>query len=118
MKGRPARKQHDLDRHDRDRPPRNLAEQCEQDTCEYVAPPGAATGQDRGPGAYHMRGVDRVASRLQREIGLYRSAEIGSAPVEQRPAAVRALDRANIPRDPPLQFRLDTTEIVLEQDEF
>ena len=64
-----------------------------------------------------MRRFDRIASRLQCEIGLDRSAEIESAPVEQRPPAVRALDGANIPCDPRLQFRLDGAEIVLEQDE-
>ncbi len=118
VKGRPARKQHDFDRHDRDRPPRNLAEQCKQDACEYVAAPRAATASGSPPRARSICGASTGSpAAFKREIGLDRSAEIESAPVEQRPAAVRALDGTNIPGDPRLEFRLDAAEIVLEQDE-
>src|SRR5215831_21042718 len=113
MKRRPARQQHDLDRHDRYGPPWNLAEHCEQDAREYVAAPRAAACQDRRPGSFHMRCFDRIPGGLQREISLDRRAEVESAPVKQRPTPVCALGRANIPGDPCLQLRLDTAEIVL-----
>ena len=118
VKRRPVRQQHDLDRHDRHRPPWDLAEQREQDAREHVAAPGAAARQDSRPSPLHMRRVDRIPGRLQREISLYRRADVESAPVKQRPAAVPALGCADIPGDPRLQFRLYTAEIMLEQDEF
>ncbi len=104
---KPARQQHDLDRHHRHRPPRHLAEQREQDAREHVAAPRAAARQDRRARARHVRRVDRVASRLQREIGLDRGAEIESAAIKQRPAAIRSLGRADVSGDARLQLGLD-----------
>ena len=51
------------------------------DAGEDVAAPRAAARQDRRPGARHVRRLDRVAGRLQREIGLDRAAEIERAAV-------------------------------------
>ena len=59
----------------------------------------AAGGQDRRAGARHVRRVGIVADRLQGEIGLHAGGEIERAAMEQRPAAMRALDRAQIDGD-------------------
>ena len=79
---------------------------------------GAATLQDRGAGARHMRRLRRVADRLQREIRLDRGGEIERAAMEQRPAAMRALDRTQIARQRLLQPVIDLVEIVLQQNIF
>ena len=117
VKRRPARQQHDLDRHYRNRPPRHLAEQREQDAGEDVAAPRAAVRQDRRPRPRHMRRIERIPGRLQREIRFDRRADVESAAVEQRPAAVLALGRSNVSRDARLQLGLDPAEIVLQQNE-
>ena len=95
----PARQEHDLDRHDRHAAPRHLAVEREQEAGEDVAARRAAARQDRLAGAAHVRRVDRLADHLQREIGLDAGAHVEGAVVEQRPAAVRALDAAEIGGD-------------------
>ena len=52
--------------------------------------------QDRLARAPHVRRVDGVADHLEREIGLHARAHVEGAVVEQRPAAMRALDAAQI----------------------
>ena len=101
VKRRPAGQQHDLDRHHRNRAPRHLAEQGEGNPGEDVAPPRTAAGQDRRPRARHVRRLDRVAGRLQREIGLDRAADVERTAVIERPAAVLALLGADELRDAP-----------------
>src|SRR6516162_1665756 len=115
MKRRPAGQQHDFDRHDRDRPPRYLTKQCQGDAGEHVAALGPASRQYSRTGARHMRRVDRVASRLECEIGFDRAADIEIPAMKQRPPAVRSLRRAEIPRDTSLELRLDAVEVVLQQ---
>ena len=67
--------------------------------------PRAAVRQDRLAGADHVRRVDVVADHLQREIGLHRRRDVEGAAVIQRPAAVRALDAAQVEADLALQLR-------------
>ena len=60
---------------------------------------GAAARQDRLARPRHVRRVDRIADHLEREIGLHAGAHVEGAVVEQRPAAVLALDAAQIDGD-------------------
>ena len=101
----PARQQHDLDRHFRHGFPAQDAVEREQDAGEDVAVDAAAARQDRLAGARHVRRVGRVADHLQREIGLDAGAHVEGAVVEQRPAAVRALDAAQVDSDLALERR-------------
>ncbi len=117
VKGRPARQQHDLDRHYRNGSPGDLTEQCEKDAGEHVTAPGAAPRQDCRSRSRHVGCVDWIPRGFQREISFDRSAEVESAPMKQRPTAIRTLGRANVSRDARLQLGLDAAEVVLEQDE-
>ena len=63
-----------------DEPP--LAPQREHNPREHVAVPRAAARQDRRAGARHMRRIERVSGRLQREIGLDRGAQVDIAAEE------------------------------------
>ena len=60
---------------------------------------GAAAQADRLAGAAHVRRLRLVADHLEREIGFHRRAHVEVAVVEQRPAAMRALDAAQIDGD-------------------
>ncbi len=75
------------------------AEQREHQPREHVGARRAAARQDRLARTRHVRGVDRIADHLEREIGLHARAHVEGAVVEQRPAAVLALDAAQIDRD-------------------
>ena len=89
------------------------------DAGEDIAAPRAAARQDRRARARHMRRIDRVAGRLQREIGLDRGAEIEGAAVEQRPAAMRRPGwRADSARCAASSSGVDRVEIMLQQDIF
>ena len=92
----PRRQEHDLDRHGRHRAPRHFAVEREQRAGEDVGARRAAAREDRLARAAHVRRVDRVADHLQREIGLHAGAHVELAFVEERPAAVRSLDAAEI----------------------
>ena len=113
---KPFRQQHDLDRHHRHGAPRHEAEQRQQDAREHVGALGAAAraGSPRARGACDRR-VDGVADHLQREIGLHRRADVESAVVEQRPAAVRALDAAQIDGDLGFERRIDRLAEIMPQ---
>ena len=79
----------------------------------------AAVRQQRLAGADHVRRVDVVADHLQREIGLHRRADVEGAAVEQRPAAVLALDAAQVDADLALQLQVvRLAEIVAQQHVF
>ncbi len=99
MERKPARQQRDLDRHFRHALPAQDAEQRQQRAREHVAVHGAAARKDRLAGAAHVRRGGGIADRLQREIGFDAGAHIEVAVVEQRPAAVLALDAAQIDGD-------------------
>ena len=102
---KPLRQQHDLDRHHRHGAPRNEAEQRQQDAGEHVGAFGAAARPHRLACPRHVRGLRIVADHLQREIGLHRRADVEVAVVKQRPAAMRALDAAQIDGDLALRAR-------------
>ena len=73
----------------------------------------AAAGEDRLARAAHVRRLGIVADHLQREIGLHAGADVEVAAVEQRPAAMRALDAAQIGGDLALEFEiLGSAEIM------
>ena len=65
----------------------------------------AAARPDRLARPRHVRRVDVVADHLQREIGLHARADVEGAVMEQRPAAMRALNAAQIDRDLALRVR-------------
>ena len=112
----PLRQQHDLHRHGGDGAPGHLAEQRQLDAAEHVDPFGAAGGQDRRPGARHVRRVRAVAQAFQGEIRLHAGRQVEGAAVEQRPAAMRALDAAQVHADACLKRRIDPVQVMLEQD--
>ena len=113
---KPARQQHDLDRHHRHRAPGHLAEQREADPREHVAARRAAAGEDRRARPRHVRRVRIVADQLERIVGLDGRAEVEIAAHIQRPAAMIRLPRAQIDRDLVLERLVDLAEEVLEQD--
>ena len=80
----------------------NSASRMRVKTLLSTAPPRA---QDRLARARHVRRIDVVADHLQREIGLHAGAHVEGAVVEQRPAAMRALDAAQIDGDLALRAR-------------
>ena len=106
MEGKPARQQHDLDRHGRNAAPRNRAVEREQEAGEDVAPRGAAARQDRFARFAHVRRLDIVADHLQGEIGLDAGAHVEGAGVEERPAAVVALHAPEVDGDQPFEFEV------------
>ena len=112
MERKPLRQQHHLGRHHRHRAPGDLPVERKQRAGEHVGAGGAAARADRLAGAAHVLGVDRIADHLEREIGLHARAHVEGAFVEQRPAAVRALDAAQIDRD--LAFELGVDRLAAE----
>ena len=118
MEREPQRQVHDLQRHHRHRAPRHLAEQRELRAGEHVGPLRPARRQDRLSRPRHVRRVRIVADRLQREIRLHAGRQVERPVMEQRPAAVRALDRPQIDADLRLQRRIDAVEEMLQQHVF
>ena len=79
----------------------------------------AAMREDRLARAAHVRRVDVVADHLQREIGLDACADVERAGVDERPAAVIALDPAQIDSDQALKLEVGRLAAeVPEQDIF
>ena len=74
----------------------NSASMMRVNTLARSAPPRASNRLAR---AAHVIRVNGIADHLQREIGLDRRADVEIAVAEQRPAAVFALDAAQIDRD-------------------
>ena len=99
VEGKPTRQQHDLDRHHRYRAPGQNAEQRQHGAGEDVALGRAAARTDRLARPAHVQGLCVVADHLEREIGLHAGAHVEITLVKQRPAAMRALDAAQIHRD-------------------
>ena len=62
-----------------------------------------------------MRRIDAVAGHLQREIGLHAGAHVERAVVEKRPAAMRALDAAQIVTK--FCFELEIRSLAKKMDE-
>ena len=115
---KPVRQQHDFDRHARHGVPGHLAVQRQLRAGEHVGPFRPAGGQDGLPRPRHVRRVGGIADHLQREIGFHAGREVEGAIVEQRPAAMRALDRAQIHGDLALQVRVHAVEEMLQQHVF
>ena len=66
-----------------------------------------------------MRGIDRIADHLEREIGFNARAHVESTVVEKRPATMCALDAAQIGRDLRLERVIDLfAQIVPQQHIF
>ena len=63
-------------------------------------------GEDRLARAAHVRRVGIVADHLQREIGLDAGADVERARVDERPAAMIALDSPEIDGDQALEFEI------------
>ena len=83
-----------------------VAVQRQQEAREDVAPRRAAMGEDRFARAAHVRRVGIVADHLEREIGLDAGAHVERAGVEERPAAVIALDAPEIDGDQALELEI------------
>ena len=117
MEGEPLGQQHDLNRHDRYRPPRHLTEQRQRDAGKHIDPSRTAIGENGGAGAHHMIGLDIVAGELQGKIGFDRRREVEialfetSATPHGRPAC-----REYSAQFSGLERRVDFVEIMLEQD--
>ena len=106
MEGKPARQKHDLDRHGRDAAPRNGAVERQQEAGEDVALRRAAMGQDRFARMGHMRRIGIVADHLEREVGLDAGAHVEGPSVNERPAAMVALNAPKIDGDQSLEFEI------------
>ena len=99
MERKPARKQHDLNRHQRQCAPGHDAEQRQQESGEHVGTGCAAAGANRFARAPHVVGIRRVADHLEREIAADAGADVEIAVAEQGPAAVRALRAPQVDGD-------------------
>ena len=106
MERKPARQQHDLDRHRRHAAPGNCAVEREQEAGEDIAPCRPAMGENRFARAAHVRRVGIVADHLEREIGLDAGADVERAGVNERPAAMVALDSPQIDGDQALELEI------------
>ena len=111
----PLRQQHDFDRHHRHRLPIEHAVQREQDAREDVRILSAPARQNRLAGAHHVRRVDRLADHLQREVRLHARAHVELAVLEQRPAAMFALDATQIGGDLAFEFSIDLLAQMMAQ---
>ncbi len=119
MERKPARQQHDLDRHHRHGAPGDDAEQRQHEAGEHVGARGAAARADRLARPRHVRRIDGIADHLEREIGLHARAHVEGAVMKQRPAAVLALDAAQIDGDLRLELGIDRLgQIVSQQHVF
>jgi hypothetical protein len=119
MEREPGRKQHDLYRHDRNGAPGDESVERQHQPREYIRPRCAAARADRFARTYHVRGIDRVADHLEREISFHARAQVEGTVVKQRPAAMVALDAAQIGSDLGLQRGVDRLgQIVPQQNVF
>ena len=110
---------HDFHGHLRNGPPADDAEQGQQNAGENVAAFRAAMGQQGVSRPGHVLVGRVVADHLQREVGLDCGADVQIAAVEQGPAAVSALDTAQIDPDLPLELGgVRLAEIGAQQDVF
>jgi len=115
----PAWQQHDFDRHHRRGAPRHDAVKRQQRARKDIAAHRATAREDGLAGAPHVLRVGRVADHFQREIRLHAGADVEIAVMEKRPAAMCALDAAQIGGNLCLKLRVDgLAEIVPEQHIF
>ena len=115
----PAGKKNDLHRYRRDGAPGHLPEQRQGDAGENVDPGRPPQAENEQAGPDHMRRIGRIAGQLESEIGLDRSAEIGEAPLVERPAAVGQLPAAQVTGQPLAQVGGQrAAQEALQQDVF
>ncbi len=119
MKRKPQRQQHDLDRQYRHAAPGQHPEHRQHEAGENIAVHRAAAREHRLASPRHMRRIDGIADHLQREIGFHGGAHFEGAVLHQRPAAMRALDPAQIVGDLAFQHAVDRlAQIVAQQHVF
>ena len=106
MEGKPARQEHDLDRHGRHATPGNGFVEREQEAGKNIALRGAAMGQNCFTRAAHVRRLGIVADHLERKIRLDAGAHVERACVNERPAAMIALNAPKIDGDQALEFEI------------
>ncbi len=116
MERKPARQEHDLDRHGRHAAPGNLAVEREQEAGEDIAPCRAAMGENGFARTGHVRRLDVVADHLQREIGFHARAHVEGASVNERPAAMVPLDSPKIDGDQALEFEIGLLAAKVSQE--
>ncbi len=115
MKRESRRQQHDFQRHHRHRSPWDCSEQSQLGAGEHVAALRTPGGQDGGARAPHVRCLRIVTDRFQRKIRFCACRQVERPVVKQRPAAMRALDGAQVVADPALQLYVDPIEEMLQQ---
>ena len=116
MERKPARQEHDLDRHIGHGAPRNLPEQRECDAREHVAAGRAAALQNCRTRPHHVGSLGAVARELQGKVGLDGAAHVEVAAVVQRPAAMLGLTSAQISRELRFQRSVNLLQEVRHQD--
>jgi hypothetical protein len=113
---RPHRQQHDFDRQYRYAAPGQHAEHRQHETREDVAVDGAAARANRLPRPRHVLIIGGISDHLQREIGLHAGAHVESAVMHQRPAAMGALNPAQVVGDLALKLSIDgLAEVMAKQ---
>ena len=116
---RPHRQQHDFDRQHRHAAPGQHPEHRQHETREDIAVDGAAARADRLARPRHVRRIDGIADHLQREIGLHAGAHVEGAVMHQRPAAMGALNPAQVIGDLAFKHGIDRlAEVVAQQHIF
>src|SRR4029078_11146813 len=119
MEGKPARQQHDLDRHFRNAAPVEDSVKRKQSARENVGMNGTPARKDRFACTAHMGRIGAFAGHFQPEIGLHAGAHIESAIMEESPTSVCSLNALEVGGDFPLKLlvnRLATK--VAEQNVF
>ena len=106
MEGKPARQEHDLNRHSRDAAPGNGFIEREQETGEDIALRSAAMGEDGFARMGHVRRLGIVADHLERKVRLDAGAHVERTCVNERPTAMIALNAAKIDGDQALEFEI------------
>ena len=107
MEWKPARQQHDLDRHLRNAAPVEDAVKRKQSAREDVGMNGTPARQDRLARTAHVRCIRAFAGHLQPEIGLHAGAHIEIAIVKESPTPVRPLDALEVDGDFSLKLLVD-----------
>ena len=87
----------------------------QHDAGEYIDALGAAAGTNRFTRTAHVIGVDGIADHLECEVGFHRGADVDVGIAEQRPAAVIALDAAQIDRDFGFKRSIDRLAEIMPQ---
>ena len=106
MEGKPAGQEHDFDRHGRHAAPGNGLVKRKQEAGEDIALRRAAVAENRFARTAHVRRVGIIANHLQRKVRLDARAHVERACVDERPAAMIALNAPKIDGDQTLEFEI------------